>query len=144
MSIPIVSTLIFGWDEGRTRGSKDSPKRYVITHPNINSTRQAIMLTKIFCTAREYRTKRVKEARDEAKKEIDAYKKEKDEELQKYESEHVSGNLKAKEDADLEAEKKIFEIQEAGKEKRDMVVQKILDAVFEITPVVPTRIETPQ
>ncbi|RKF57421.1 V-type proton ATPase subunit G [Golovinomyces cichoracearum] len=90
------------------------------------------------------RTKRVKDARDEAKKEIDAYKKEKDEELKKYESEHVSGNLKAEEDANLEAEKKIFEIQEAGKEKRDVVVQKLLDAVFEITPVVSTRIETSQ
>lgn len=33
------------------------------------------------------RTKRVKEARDEAKKEIDAYKKAKDEEFKKFESE---------------------------------------------------------
>lgn len=33
------------------------------------------------------RTKRVKEARDEAKKEIDAYKKEKDDEFKKFESE---------------------------------------------------------
>jgi V-type H+-transporting ATPase subunit G len=33
------------------------------------------------------RTKRVKEARDEAKKEIDAYKKAKDDEFKKFESE---------------------------------------------------------
>lgn len=33
------------------------------------------------------RTKRVKEARDEAKKEIDAYKKSKDDEFKKFESE---------------------------------------------------------
>lgn len=33
------------------------------------------------------RTKRVKEARDEAKKEIDAYKKDKDDEFKKFESE---------------------------------------------------------
>ncbi len=33
------------------------------------------------------RTKRVKEARDEAKKEIDAYKKNKDDEFKKFESE---------------------------------------------------------
>ena len=45
-------------------------------------------------TARKYgwligidRTKRVKEARDEAKKEIDAYKKSKDDEFKKFESE---------------------------------------------------------
>lgn len=110
-------------------------------HTLLDAEREA---QKIVQKAREYRTKRVKDARDEAKKEIDAYKKEKDEELKKYESEHVSGNLKAEEDANLEAEKKIFEIQEAGKEKRDVVVQKLLDAVFEITPVVSTRIETSQ
>lgn len=33
------------------------------------------------------RTKRVKEARDEAKKEIDAYRKEKDDEFKKFEAE---------------------------------------------------------
>lgn len=33
------------------------------------------------------RTKRVKEARDEAKKEVDTYKKEKDDEFKKYQSE---------------------------------------------------------
>jgi Vacuolar (H+)-ATPase G subunit len=33
------------------------------------------------------RTKRVKEARDEAKKEIDAYRKQKDEEFKKFEAE---------------------------------------------------------
>ena len=36
------------------------------------------------------RTKRVKEARDEAKKEVDAYKKEKDDEFKKYEAEVCS------------------------------------------------------
>lgn len=46
------------------------------------------------------RTKRVKEARDEAKKEIDNYKKEKEEEFKKYESEvclasHTPSSLQA-------------------------------------------------
>ncbi|TGO88918.1 hypothetical protein BPOR_0134g00050 [Botrytis porri] len=70
---------------------------------------------KIVQKAREYRTKRVKEARDEAKKEIDAYRKEKEDEFKKFEAEHTSGNKKAEEDANKDAEIKLKEIKEAGK-----------------------------
>ncbi|KAF4617016.1 hypothetical protein G7Y89_g15133 [Cudoniella acicularis] len=90
------------------------------------------------------RTKRVKEARDEAKKEIDAYKKQKDEEFKKFESEHTSGNKKAEEDANKDAENKIKEIKEAGKKGQDKVVADLLKAVFDINPVVPDRIEVPK
>ncbi|KAE9375519.1 V-type proton ATPase-like protein subunit G [Stipitochalara longipes BDJ] len=93
---------------------------------------------------REYRTKRVKEARDEAKKEIEAYRKSKDEEFKKFEAEHTSGNKKAEEDANKDAETKMKEIKEAGKTGQDQVVKDLLKAVFEITPVVPERIEKPK
>ncbi|PMD23721.1 V-type proton ATPase-like protein subunit G [Hyaloscypha hepaticicola] len=99
---------------------------------------------KIVQRAREYRTKRVKEARDEAKKEIEAYRKSKDEEFKKFEAEHTSGNKKAEEDANKDAETKIKEIKEAGKTGQDKVVENLLKAVFEITPVVPERIEKPK
>ncbi|CZS88143.1 probable VACUOLAR ATP SYNTHASE SUBUNIT G (VMA-10) [Rhynchosporium graminicola] len=98
---------------------------------------------KIVQRAREYRTKRVKEARDEAKKEIDAYKKSKDDEFKKFESEHTSGNKKAEEDANKDAEKKIKEIQTAGKKGQDAVVKDLLKAVFDVKPVVPKRIDAP-
>ncbi|POS86886.1 V-type proton ATPase-like protein subunit G, partial [Erysiphe pulchra] len=81
------------------------------------------------------RTKRVKEARDEAKKEIETYKKGKDDELRKYELEHSSGNKKAEEDADNEVTKKIIEIRELGKKGQDKVVQDLLNAVYEVTPI---------
>ncbi|TVY68662.1 V-type proton ATPase subunit G [Lachnellula suecica] len=90
------------------------------------------------------RTKRVKEARDEAKKEIDEYKKSKDDEFKKFESEHTSGNKKAEEDAGKDAEGKIKEIQAAGKKGQDQVVKDLLKAVFDIKPVVPERIEVPK
>ncbi|TVY16781.1 V-type proton ATPase subunit G [Lachnellula arida] len=90
------------------------------------------------------RTKRVKEARDEAKKEIDDYKKQKDDEFKKFESEHTSGNKKAEEDAGKDAEVKIKEIKEAGKKGQDQVVKDLLKAVFDIKPVVPDRIEVPK
>lgn len=96
---------------------------------------------KIVQKAREYRTKRVKEARDEAKKEIDTYKEKKESELRKYESEHSSGNKKAEEVANIEVAKKIVEIKELGNKGQDKVVQELLNAVYEATPIVPDRIK---
>ncbi|KAI6249796.1 V-type proton ATPase subunit G [Erysiphe necator] len=89
----------------------------------------------------EDRTKRVKEARDEAKKEIDTYKEKKESELRKYESEHSSGNKKAEEVANIEVAKKIVEIKELGNKGQDKVVQELLNAVYEATPIVPDRIK---
>ncbi|CAG8958217.1 hypothetical protein HYFRA_00000571 [Hymenoscyphus fraxineus] len=99
---------------------------------------------KIVQTAREYRTKRVKEARDEAKKEIDSYKKSKDDEFKSFEAEHTSGNKKAEEEASKDAESKIKEIQAAGKKGQEQVVTDLLKAVFDVKPVVPDRIEVPK
>ncbi|CAG8979362.1 hypothetical protein HYALB_00002488 [Hymenoscyphus albidus] len=90
------------------------------------------------------RTKRVKEARDEAKKEIDSYKKSKDDEFKSFEAEHTSGNKKAEEEASKDAESKIKEIQAAGKKGQDQVVTDLLKAVFDVKPVVPDRIEVPK
>ncbi|KAL3422562.1 vacuolar ATPase [Phlyctema vagabunda] len=98
---------------------------------------------KIVQKAREYRTKRVKEARDEAKKEVDAYKNQKEEEFKKFESEHTSGNKKAEDDASKDAENQIKTIKEAGKKGQDKVVSDLLKAVFDVKPVVPSRIEAP-
>ncbi|EHK99926.1 putative V-type proton ATPase subunit G [Glarea lozoyensis 74030] len=81
---------------------------------------------------------------DEAKKEIDDYKKSKDDEFKKFEAEHTSGNKKAEEDASKDAEVKIKEIQQAGKKGQDQVVKDLLKAVFDITPIVPERIEVPK
>ncbi|KAI0109323.1 vacuolar ATPase [Hypoxylon sp. NC0597] len=95
--------------------------------------------SKIVQKAREYRTKRVREARDEAKKEIEAYRKAKDEEFKKFEAEHTQGNKQAEEEANKEADAKIKEIQAAGKKNQDKVVEELLKAVFEVKPVPPER-----
>jgi V-type H+-transporting ATPase subunit G len=57
---------------------------------------------------------------------------------------HTSGNKKAEEDANKDAEKQIKEIQEAGKKGQDQVVKDLLKAVFDVKPVVPERIEAPK
>ncbi|EKD17106.1 vacuolar ATPase [Drepanopeziza brunnea f. sp. 'multigermtubi' MB_m1] len=90
------------------------------------------------------RTKRVKEARDEAKKEIDSYKKTKENEFKTFESEHTSGNKKAEEDAGKDAETKIKEIKGAGQKGQDAVIKDLLKAVFDVKPVAPERIEVPK
>ncbi|TLD20310.1 hypothetical protein PspLS_08655 [Pyricularia sp. CBS 133598] len=84
------------------------------------------------------RTKRVKEARDEAKKEIEAYKSEKEGEYKAFESKHTQGNKQAEEEANKEAETQIKEIKEAGKKHQDKVIKDLLKAVFEPHPVPPT------
>lgn len=90
--------------------------------------------SKIVQKAREYRTKKVREARDEAKKEIEAYKAKKEAEFKKFEAEHTQGNKQAEDEADKEAQAKIAEIKEAGKKGQDQVVNDLLAAVFEVHP----------
>jgi V-type H+-transporting ATPase subunit G len=111
----------------------------------------------------EVRTKRVKEARDEAKKEIDAYKANKEKEYQTFEAEvcffvcqdillrkqgtghankwvlkHTQGNKAAADEANKDAEVKIREIQTVGKKSQDNVVSDLLKAVFDVNPIPPS------
>ncbi|KAK4996660.1 H(+)-transporting V1 sector ATPase subunit G [Elasticomyces elasticus] len=94
--------------------------------------------------AREYRTKRVKDARSEAQKEIEDYRQKKDDEFKAFEKEHSSGNKKAEEDADKEAEAKLEEINQIGEKTGSKVVEDLLRAVMDVQPIVPDRIEVPQ
>lgn len=81
----------------------------------------------------------MREARDEAKKEIDAYRKQKEDEFKKFESEHAAGNKQAEDEANKEAEAKIKEIKAAGKKSQDKVVSDLLKAIFEVKPVPPSK-----
>lgn len=84
----------------------------------------------------------MREARDEAKKEIDAYRKQKEDEFKKFEAEHTQGNKQAEDEANKEAEAKIKEIKSAGKKNQDKVVADLLKAVFEVKPVPPETAAT--
>ncbi|KZF24249.1 V-type ATPase [Xylona heveae TC161] len=95
---------------------------------------------KIVQKAREYRTKKVKDARTEAQKEIDEYRNQKEEEFKKFESEHGSGNKKAEDEANKEAEAKIKEIQQIGEKLGSKVVEELLQAVVNVKPEVPSKI----
>ena len=105
----------------------------------------------------------MREARDEAKKEVEAYRRAKDEEFKKFEAEvcphisflvvppkvntvlirdssqHTQGNKQAEDEANREAEAKIKEIQAAGQKSQAKVVEDLLKAVFDVKPVPPER-----
>ncbi|KAI1814412.1 vacuolar ATPase [Poronia punctata] len=94
--------------------------------------------SKIVQQARELRTKRVREARDEAKKEIEAYRQAKEEEFKKFEAEHTKGNKDAEDEANREADENIKEIKQAGKQHQAKVVEDLLKGVLEAQPVPPS------
>ncbi|PYH42214.1 uncharacterized protein BP01DRAFT_359666 [Aspergillus saccharolyticus JOP 1030-1] len=89
---------------------------------------------KIVQQAREYRTKRIRDAKAEAQKEIEEYRKQKEDEFKKFEAEHSSGYKKAEEDANKEAEVKLQEIKVAGNEKGSKVVDDLIHALIEVKP----------
>jgi V-type H+-transporting ATPase subunit G len=80
----------------------------------------------------------VREARDEAKKEIDEYRRQKEDEFKKFEAEHAAGAQQAEAEANKEADARISEIKGAGKKGQDKVVADLLKAVFEVKPVPPS------
>ncbi|OJJ83944.1 uncharacterized protein ASPGLDRAFT_363773 [Aspergillus glaucus CBS 516.65] len=89
---------------------------------------------KIVQKAREYRTKRIKDAKSEAHKEIEEYRQQKEEEFKKFEGEHSSGFKKAEEDASKEAEAKLADIKTAGGQHGDKVVDGLIHGVVDVKP----------
>ncbi|KAL9122665.1 MAG: hypothetical protein Q9187_000787 [Circinaria calcarea] len=133
----------------KLRGDPDPPRRkpaspylHTITQltPSPQAEREA---QKIVQKAREYRTKRVKDARSEAQKEIEEYRQQKDEEFKKFEKEHTSGNKKAEEDAKRDADEQMQKIKEVGEKSGDKVVEELLRVVMEVKPEVPDRVAAP-
>ena len=108
--------------------------------PSHTLKRQLEVLTRALAV----RTKRVKEARDEAKKEIEDYRKSKEEEFKKYEAQHSQGNQQAEDEANKEADAKIKEIEAEFKKlkkergtgkhelKRERPTEKIEEAIAKL------------
>ncbi|KAK7520514.1 vacuolar ATPase [Phyllosticta citriasiana] len=82
---------------------------------------------------------RVKDARSEAQKEVEEYKKQKEEEFKKFESEHSSGNQKAEEEANKETEAKLKDIKDIGSKSGSKVVEQLLAAVTDVKPEPPAK-----
>ncbi|OXV05186.1 hypothetical protein Egran_07048 [Elaphomyces granulatus] len=63
-----------------------------------------------------------------------------EEEFKKFEAEHSSGNKKAEEEANREAETKLQEINESGKKTGEKVVADLIHAVISVNPEVLEKI----
>ncbi|KAI4842773.1 hypothetical protein E4T44_05761 [Aureobasidium sp. EXF-8845] len=89
------------------------------------------------------RTKRVKDARSEAQKEIDEYRNKKEEEFKQFSTQHTSGNEQAEKDASKDTDEKLKEIKSIGDKEGSTVVDNLLRAVTDVKPQVPDRVEQP-
>merc|ERR1712144_65477 len=85
---------------------------------------------KIVQKARDYRTQRVKDARGEAAKEIEAYKAKVEREFQAIEQEHSGDNDAAQSELDKQTEP----IKADFGKNRQAVVDKLLERVTEVQP----------
>ncbi|ETW78991.1 vacuolar H+-ATPase V1 sector, subunit G [Heterobasidion irregulare TC 32-1] len=89
---------------------------------------------KVVQAARQYRVQRLKDARTEASKEIEEYKRSKELEFKAFENSHAGSTQSAQSVIDKETEGKLLEITEAFEAHKDDVVKKLLERVVLIKP----------
>ncbi|KAK0488763.1 H+-ATPase G subunit-domain-containing protein [Armillaria novae-zelandiae] len=89
---------------------------------------------KIVQQARQYRVQKLKDARSEASKEIEAYKKAKEEEFKAFEASHAGTTSSAQASIDKETDIKLKSITDSFNANKDQVVKKLLDRVVLVKP----------
>ncbi|KAG9593887.1 hypothetical protein KCV01_g10501, partial [Aureobasidium melanogenum] len=113
------------------------------THPYPQAEREAQKIVQQGKLYQEYRTKRVKDARSEAQKEIDEYRNKKEEEFKQFSTQHTSGNEQAEKDATKDTDEKLKEIKSIGDKEGPTVIENLLRAVTDVKPQVPEKVEQP-
>jgi len=94
--------------------------------------------SKIVEQARGYRTKRVRAARDEAKKEIEQHRQNMEKKYKDFEAQHTKGNQAAEQEAMKEADSQIKALLVAVQKNQPKVVNELLKAVFDVELVPPS------
>ncbi|KAG6910027.1 hypothetical protein DXG01_013751 [Tephrocybe rancida] len=89
---------------------------------------------KIVQQSRHYRVQRLKDARAEASKEIEAYKQAKDAEFRAFESSHAGTTSDAQTAVDKDTEVKLQAITQSFEQAKDAVVEKLLARVVLVKP----------
>ncbi|CAG8667251.1 12083_t:CDS:2 [Gigaspora rosea] len=89
---------------------------------------------KVVQKARTYRVTRLKEARTEAIKEIEALKARKNAEFQAFEAEHAGSSDQSVALVEAETESRLVTIQEAFENKKSVVMEKLFAAVTNVQP----------
>ncbi|GAA5991310.1 hypothetical protein JCM11641_002819 [Rhodosporidiobolus odoratus] len=85
--------------------------------------------SQIVAKAREYRGQRIKEARGEASKEIDALKVKKDKEFDDFEKQHSGSASSSQSDVDAATAAQLEHIQSSFDQNRSKVVDQLLERV---------------
>ncbi|GAA5940119.1 H(+)-transporting V1 sector ATPase subunit G [Sporobolomyces koalae] len=88
----------------------------------------------IVAKAREYRTQRLKGAREEASKEVEALKKNKDDEFKQFESQHSNDNSDSQEQVNKSTQEQLDKIQASFDSNKSTVVDQLLDRVIQVKP----------
>ncbi|OSX64288.1 hypothetical protein POSPLADRAFT_1045375 [Postia placenta MAD-698-R-SB12] len=89
---------------------------------------------KVVQRARQYRVQKLKDARSQATKEIEEYKRLKESEFQAFEASHAGNTQSSQTAVDQETQIKLQEISEAYYANKDQVVAKLLDRVVLVKP----------
>jgi len=89
---------------------------------------------KIVQQARQYRVQKLRDARSEASKEIEEYKKTKEEEFKAFESSYAGSTSNAQTAVDKETDTALKDITGSFRENKDRVVKKLLDRVVLVKP----------
>jgi len=89
---------------------------------------------KIVQQARQYRVQKLKDAHAEASKEIDEYKKAKEQEFRAFEASHAGTTSTTQAALDKETEGKLAEIDTVFKAKKNDVVNTLLQRATQVNP----------
>lgn len=83
----------------------------------------------IVSQARKYRQDKLKQAKTDAASEIEAYKKQKDQELQEFESKNAGGVGELEKNAETQVQGQLDTIKQEGSKKQNEVAKILVDAV---------------
>ncbi|SCV05575.1 LANO_0H10506g1_1 [Lachancea nothofagi CBS 11611] len=82
----------------------------------------------IVSQARQYRSEKLKQAKSDAAKEINAYKQKKEQELKDFEAKNAGGVGGLEKEAEDQVQSELKELKEIGKKKKSAVVKLLIDA----------------
>jgi len=91
--------------------------------------------SKIVEKARLYRVQRLKDARSEAAKEIDALKQKKNQEFQNFEKTHSGSTDEIRKTVNDETKGKIEEVRQLFNKNKDEVAKKLVATILNVNPV---------
>ncbi|GAA5838252.1 hypothetical protein JCM11251_003442 [Rhodosporidiobolus azoricus] len=90
--------------------------------------------SQIVAKAREYRNQRLKEARGEASKEIEALRAKKDDEFRQFEQQHSGDSSTSQDEVNKSTAEQLEKIQSSFDSNREQVVASLLERVVQVQP----------